>query len=151
MAVKISGLKPTISVPATLYLPVDEGRFGAHHFAVVFKRLGKARRDEINELVVIGKPFTAADGTEDVKRLTIGELLDEVVVGWEGMLDGDGNSVAYSREERLAAEEAYPGLEQAMAVAWFDGLNVHQRDAATKNSVALSGTTSASTAQTATS
>ena len=81
--------------------------------------------------------------------MTIPELLDEVVVGWEGMLGDEGTPVPYSRGERLAAEEAYPGLEQAMAVAWFDGLNVHQRDAATKNSVALSGITSASTAQTA--
>ena len=149
MAVKISGLKPTISVPATLYLPVDEGRFGAHHFAVVFKRLGKARRDEINELIVVGKPATQPDGSQEVRRMTIPELLDEVVVDWEGMLGDEGTPVPYSRDERLAAEEAYPGLEQAMAVAWFDGLNVHQRDAATKNSVALSGITSASTAQTA--
>ena len=151
MAVKISGLKPTISVPATLYLPVDGGEFAAHKFSVEFKRLGKARRDEINDLIVVGKKATGADGTEEVKRLTIPELLDEVVVGWGGMTGEDGSPVPYSHEERRATEEAYPGLEQAMAVVWFDGMNVHQRDAATKNSVALSGTTSASTAQTATS
>lgn len=91
MAVKISGLKPTISVPATLYLPVDGGQFAAHQFSVEFKRLPKSRRDEINELVVVGKKSTGADGAEEVKRLTIPELLDEVVVGWGGMTGEDGS------------------------------------------------------------
>ena len=148
MAVKISGLKPTLSIPATLYLPVDGGQFAEHKFTVEFKRQGKKRRDEINDLVVVGK---SEPGSDEVKRMSITELLDELVVGWGGMFGEDGNPVPYSREERLATEEAYPGLEQAMAVAWFDAMGVHQRDAATKNSVALSGTSSASTAQTATS
>lgn len=148
MAVKISGLKPTISIPVTLYLHADHGQFAAHQFTVDFKRLGKKRRDEINELVAVGK---SEPGSDEVKRMSIPELLDEVVVGWGGMFGEDGALVPYSREERLATEEVYPGLEQAMAVAWFDAMSIHQRDAATKNSVALSGTNSASTAQTATS
>src|SRR3989475_6151592 len=90
MAVKISGLKPTISVPATLYLPVDEGRFGAHHFAVVFKRLGKARRDEINELIVVGKPPPNPVAPRKEGPIPIPSWPAEGFGAWEGWLGAEG-------------------------------------------------------------
>ena len=130
MAVKISGLKRTISVPATLYLPADNGELHPHKFSVEFKRLPTSRRDELNGQLMAGK-------------LTVPELLNEVVEGWAGMRDENDEEVPYSPAERAATEEAYSGTEQAMAVAFFDASFVNQREAAVKNSKARSGTTSA--------
>lgn len=151
MTVVISGLKPTITCPATLYIPVDGGKFHAHVFSVIFKRMPADQRDALNQDYLAGK-------------LTTTELLDKVVDGWggaldddgqvipgTGMLDASGQSVPYSAEERKATNIAWPGLEEAMGVSWYDHLFYQQRDAARKNSKALSGTTSAPTAQTATS
>lgn len=155
MAVKISGLKPTIPCAARLYSPAGNGQFHVHEFEVIFKRLPTARRDELSELYSVGKreeTFVAGatEPTVEVKRISTAELLDEVVEGWGGMLDEQGKPVPYSHEERKATELEYAGLEQAMAVAWYDTFFVHQREAAQKNSVAQSGTTSAETTRAAT-
>lgn len=155
MAVKLSGLKPTVTCAARLYLPDDGGQFYVHEFKVVFKRLPTARRDELSELYSTGKQVEvfvagATAPTVETKRITTPELLDEVVEGWGDMLDEHGNPVPYSHEERRATELVYAGLEQAMAVSWYDTFFTHQRDAATKNSKAPSGTTSAETTRAAT-
>lgn len=138
MSVVISKAKPLVECPATLFIPADGGGFEKHEFTVIFKRLSKEVRDDLNERFIKG----------DIKN---GQLLDEVVHGWGGMLDADGQPVPYSSAERMATENAFPGTEEAMCVSWFDHFFVHQRAAAEKNSKALSSTTSGSTAQTATS
>lgn len=136
MAVVISGLKPTIKCTASLHIPMDDGAFHVHKFDVIFKRLNKEQRDDLQ------KRFTAGD-------IKTAQILDEVVEGWGGMLDAQGQPVAYSQAERQATELQFPGTEEAMAVAWFDMAFMHQRAAAEKNSVAQSATSTASTAQAA--
>lgn len=156
MAVKISGIKPTVTCPATLYLPDDGGKFFAHEFDVIFKRLTSDERDELHDQYTNGylvdEPATEPGGTPTQvrKRLTHTELLDKIVEGWRGMLDESGAPVPYSHQERRATELVYAGLEQAMAVSWYDHFFVHQREAAQKNSRAQSGTTSAETMRAAT-
>ncbi|WP_293222319.1 hypothetical protein [Ottowia sp.] len=156
MAVKISGVKPTITCPATLYLPGDGGAFVIHNFEVLFKRLTADERDRLHEQftvgTTVGESAAASDGAPAPapKRLSNAELLDQIVQGWGGMFDEHGAAVPYSHEERKATEQAFPGLEQAMVVSWYDNLFVHQREAARKNSQAPSVTTSAETTRAAT-
>lgn len=155
MAVKISGIKPTVTCPATLYLPNDGGELVAHKFDVIFRRLKEDERDELQKRYVLGytveTPAAKADAAPQQERrsLTNAELLDTVVEGWGGMSDEHGSPVPYSHAERRATNLLYPGLEQAMAVSWFDHFFINQRDAALKNSGAQSGTTSAATKRTA--
>jgi len=128
MSVKISNLKPVFDCPATLYLPADGGAVVAHAYSVQFKRLTTTERDALS------KRFAAGEITQR-------ELLDTVVCGWGGMHDEHGNAVSYSHAERVATDDVYAGLEQSMAVAWFDHAYMNQREAAVKNSKAPSGTT----------
>jgi hypothetical protein len=130
MSVKISNLKPVFDCPATLYLPADNGAMVAHAYSVQFKRLTTTERDALQ------KRFAAGEMTQR-------QVLDEVVTGWGGMQDEHGNPVPYSHAERVATDDVYAGLEQSMAVTWFDHAFVNQRDAAVKNSKALSTTTTA--------
>jgi len=122
-----AGLKPTFSSPATVYLPGDGGEHVAHKFNVHFKRLKSTERDELSKKYIGGEINTA-------------QLLDAVAQGWDGMLDEIGNPVPYSKEVRTATEAVYSGVEQAMAVSWFDHAFINQREAAIKNLKALSGT-----------
>lgn len=140
MAVVIANpqIKPTVECPATLYIRIDGGNFAKHEFSVVFHRLKKEERDSLQERFTKGE-------------ITMQELLDKVVAGWGGMLDENQQPVPYSHAERRETEQVFHGLEQAMSVAWFDNFFFHQRQAAEKNSVAPSSTTSGSTAQGATS
>ena len=130
MAVKISGLNPFVVCFATLYLPADHGTLFEHKYEVHFKRLTTTQRDELN-----GK-FVKGD-------ITVRQLLDEVVSGWAGMRNEEGAEVPYSHAERIATDECYSGTEQSMGVAWFESAFVNQREAAIKNSKALSAITSA--------
>ena len=134
MAVKISGLKPTIKCPVTLHLPADDGQYVQHTFDVLFRRQ------------TVKDPVT---GETKLVTITSAQLLNEVVMGWNGMLDEAGQPVPYSHAERAATEEENPGLEQAMVISWYDHVFVNQRMAAVKNSKAPCATTSAPTTQTA--
>lgn len=140
MAVVIanSNIKPTIECPATLYIPIDGGKFAKHEFSVLFHRLKKERRDALQEQYA-------------KSNIKLFQLLNEVVAGWGGMLDANSQPVPYSHAERMETEAAFPGLEEAVAIAWFDHFFVHQREAAQKNSVEPSSTSSGSTTPGATS
>lgn len=129
MAVKISGLKPTITVLVSLFLAADNGQLFEHKFSVDFKRVTAQQRDALN------KKFSSGE-------ITVPELLDEVVVGWGGMLDENDIAVPYSHEERRATDNDYPGTDQSIGVAWFDTSFINQREAAIKNSKELSAITS---------
>ncbi|MDD2711365.1 MAG: hypothetical protein PHU77_00455 [Simplicispira sp.] len=150
MAVKISGLKPTIKCPATLYLPADDGQHVQHAFGVHFRRQTASERDKLSERYTKGDAVKdPVTGETKLVPITSAQLLDAVVMGWDGMLDEAGQPVPYSHAERAATEEENAGLEQAMVVSWYDHVFINQRMAAIKNSKAPSATTSAPTTQTA--
>lgn len=140
MAVVIanSNIKPAVECPATLYIPVDGGKFARHEFAVSFNRLKGKECTDLRDELFQGK-------------ITYAQLLDKTVVAWRGMLGDQGQPVPYSHAERRATEEVYHGLEQAMVVSWLDNVLAGQREAAQKNSVEPSGTSSGATTPGATS
>ncbi|MBB1601581.1 hypothetical protein [Variovorax sp. UMC13] len=125
MAVKISGAPAVVVVPATLYLPGENGAFFKHVFSVHFRRLTTSEREATVKDIVDGK-------------VSLRDALDRLVIGWGGMLDEAEQPVVYTHAERRAANEAWDGLEQAMGVAFFDNFAVTQREAALKNSAAPS-------------
>lgn len=157
----IPGLKRTVDCPATVYLPGDDGAHVAHAYTVQFRRVTTAQRDELQRCFVTGEmpkqkelldvlasaptgePATEGTTPTAPRRFGQRDLIDAVVVGWAGMFDAQGNAVAYSAKERVATDDAYPGLEQSMATAWFDHAFINQREAAAKNSKPPSGTTTA--------
>lgn len=127
MAVKIFEAKPIVLCPAQLFLVGDHGSKVLHQFDVKFKRLKTEERDDLSKRFASGE-------------LTMRTLLNEIVSGWDGMLDEFGAPVPYSIQERIDTDSEYPGLEQAMVVSWFDNFFINQREAAVKNSVAPSAT-----------
>lgn len=128
-----SSIKPTVECPATLYIPIDGGKFAKHEFSVSFNRLKGKECTDLRDDLFQGK-------------ITYAQLLDKTVAAWGGMLGDQGQPVPYSHAERRATEEIYLGLEQAMVVSWLDNVLAGQREAAQKNSVEPSNTTSGSTA-----
>lgn len=157
MGVRIAAVNAPVVATATAYFPGDQGAQIAHSFTVQFRRLAHSQRAELNAWHLAGKRPAPQDGSRDADKDADGnvpfgpaELLDAAVMGWGGMLDDAGAPVPYSSAERRAAEEAYPGIEAAMAVCWYDTMWVNQRDAKEKNSGApsLPGSASATRAST---
>lgn len=124
MTVRIAAVPPEFVVPATAYFRGKDGDVVAHCFDVVFRRVKTSERVALEQATAGG--------------LTTSELLDRVTVGWRRMTDERGVEVPYTHAERMTAEEEYPGIEMAMAIAFWDHVWVDQRKAAEKNSGAPS-------------
>ena len=77
---------PTYSWPVTLELPADGGKTERQTFDAEFKRLTQTRVDEIRLAVERGE-------------MRDSELAREVMVGWSGVVDGDG-PVPFSEKSR---------------------------------------------------
>jgi hypothetical protein len=146
--VKIPKLTSVVICTATVYLSGDYGKRVPFAFDVNFQRPSSSERKKIEEWAVHGKPTGEKDdsGNDKLERLTFSELCDLTVLGWN-IAGDDGVALPYSHEARRALEEKLPGVEMAIAVAWYDNMGfINQREAAEKNSAAPSPTGSASTA-----
>ena len=77
---------PTYTWPVTVELPTDGGKTEKATFDAEFKRLTQSRVDEIKKAVERGE-------------MTDADLAREALVGWSGVVDGDG-PVPYSESAR---------------------------------------------------
>lgn len=64
--------------PVAVEVPVDGGRFKKETFTAVFKKMSRATFSDL------------AEQSED-------DLIAEILVGWEGVKDEDGEEVPYSK------------------------------------------------------
>lgn len=132
-------------------IPDQPGRPIVIDFRLRFKRLKKAEADELDRririnserhqaqlrAIVAGEPVP-----EMVPEITDKEVLDAVLVDWEGFNAEDGTAAMYTVAARAQLCDDYPGMEAAMVRAWLESRHpAQQREAATKNSVVPSGTT----------
>tara|TARA_R100000781_G_scaffold114551_1_gene85642 strand:- start:1280 stop:1624 length:345 start_codon:yes stop_codon:yes gene_type:complete len=74
----------TYSWPCSIELPIDDGKYQKHSFKCVFKRLKQSRIKELLDLVAKG----------DVSDQ---EVCNEVLAGWSGIEDKDGNEVRFNK------------------------------------------------------
>ena len=154
MSVKLSA-NPFFWAPALLVLAGDNGETFEHAFKCKFKRLKTsehkllARRLDAGRAAAMAAAGLAAiatsapavdepqaptpDQADPVKPITDTELLDQVLLDWQGLADEAGSPVSYSPAERLAANEEWFGLEAAMVRSYFDNAFPNARTAA-KNS-----------------
>lgn len=77
----------TYTWPVTLELPTDGGKTEKQTFDAEFKRLTQTRVDEIRSAVERGE-------------MRDSELAREAMVGWSGIVDGDGGQVQFSEKSR---------------------------------------------------
>lgn len=106
--------------PVTCRLPVDGGRFEKQTFEAVFKRLPQARINEIRtEAQRMVKAAERSEAIED--GITDQSIAHEVLIGWSGILDDDGDEVPFSA---TACEQLLnvPMVASAVIEAYFDSL-----------------------------
>lgn len=77
----------TYTWPVTVELPTDGGKTEKQTFDAEFKRLTQTRVDEIRQAVERGE-------------MRDSELAREAMVGWSGIVDGDGGQVQFSEKSR---------------------------------------------------
>jgi hypothetical protein len=97
----------------TVELPDDKNKIKKQSFDAEFKRLPQSR---INEILAA---FKQGDGT-DVS------LASEILIGWSGINDSDGNEVIYSEQAKEKLLDIM-GVSAAIVTALFDSFQGAKR------------------------
>ena len=98
----------TYKWPVTVEVPVDDGRHDKQKFDGEFKRITQSRIREMGQLIETGD-------------LTDVDLVKEVLVGWDGIEDDQGNELKFS-QSKLKQLLDVPMVATAIATAFFDSI-----------------------------
>ena len=106
--------------PVSIKLPANGGKRERQTFDAEFKRLPQSRINEIQEEVqkrikAVERNEQPADEISDVS------IADEILVGWDGIVDGDGEAVPYSKAAKAQLLEV-PMLAGALITTYFESL-----------------------------
>lgn len=94
--------------PVSVEFPVDGGKSEKQTFDVEFKRLSQTRIEEIRKQVEDG-------------NITDREFSREVMVGWAGVVDGNGDAVPFSESGRDNLLDI-PLVSAAVVMAFMNSL-----------------------------
>ena len=107
------------SWPVTIRMPADGGKREKQSFEAEFKRLPQSRIAEIQAMAQ--KLVKAAEAGEQLDGISDVSVADEVLVGWSGILDEDGEEVPYSETNKAILLEV-PLMAASLVQAYFASL-----------------------------
>ena len=106
--------------PVCVKLPIDGGKYEKQTFDAEFKRLPQARINQIRDDVQ--RAMRAAERNEELEDpISDQQIAREVLAGWSGILDEDGDEVPFSQascDELLNV----PMVAQAIIESYFQSL-----------------------------
>jgi hypothetical protein len=106
--------------PVSIKLPANGGKREKQTFEAEFKRLPQSRINEIQMLV--HQRIKAAERGEDTgEGITDQSIADEVLVGWDGIVDGDGEAVSFNKGTKAQLLDV-PMMAGALIEAFFESL-----------------------------
>lgn len=100
--------KTSYTWPVTVHFPVDGGKTDRQTFDAEFKRLTQTRINEIRSSIENNQTSDTA-------------LAGEVLVGWEGVNDGNGDAVPFSESARDKLLDI-PLVASAVVMSWLGSL-----------------------------
>ena len=106
--------------PVSFKLPVDGGKFEKQTFDAEFKRLPQARINEIQTDVQTRIKAAERNELADTSVTDI-SIANELIIGWEGVVDSDGDAVTFSETVKQQLLDI-PTVASAIIVAYFDSL-----------------------------
>ena len=106
--------------PVTVKLPISGGKFEKQTFDAEFKRLPQARINKIQIEVQARIKSSERNETAD-DSISDQSIADEILIGWVGVLDEDGDEVPFSESMKQQLLDI-PTLASAIIVAYFDSL-----------------------------
>lgn len=113
------------SWPVSIKLPADGGKRERQTFDAEFKRLPQSRINEIQELVQ--KQIKATErGEATASEISDLSIADEILVGWDGIVDGEGEPVPYSKASKAMLLDV-PMMAGALISVYFESLVEQKR------------------------
>lgn len=100
--------KTTYSWPVQVEFPTDGGKTERQTFDAEFTRMSQTRINEIRALI-------------EKNEITDTELAAEVLVGWQGVNDGNGDAVPFTEGSRDRLLDV-PLVAGAVVMAWLGSL-----------------------------
>ena len=110
--------------PVSFKLPTDGGKREKQSFEAEFKRLPQSRIMEIQTQAQ--RLIKAAEDGEQVEGISDLSVADEVLVGWSGIIDEDGEEVPFSKANKAALLEV-PMLAASLIQSYFESLVEEKR------------------------
>jgi len=98
--------------PVSFKLPTDGGKHEKQSFEAEFKRLPQSRIMEIQTQAQ--RLIKAAEDGEQMEGISDLSVADEVLVGWSGIVDEDGEEVPFSKANKAVLLEV-PMLAASVA------------------------------------
>ena len=105
--------KQTYTWPVTVEFPIDGGKIDKQTFDAEFKRMTQTRIHEIRSMI-------------ERSEVTDTELAREVLAGWEGVNDGNGEPVPFTERSRDQLLDV-PLVASAVVFAWLGSLTGAKR------------------------
>lgn len=108
------------SWPVSIEMPTDGGKFEKSTFDAIFRRVPQSRITAIQ--VEAQKLKLAILNDEDITGLVKDqEIADEVLIGWKGILDEDGDELPFSESAKAELLEV-PMVAAAILMAFADSV-----------------------------
>ena len=98
--------KDTFRWPVTVNVPRDGGTFASHQFTAEYKLLEQSKVDALIER------FRNDDA----------DFLNEILVGWDGVFDAEGNKLDFNEDSKRQLLEI-PYARTALVKTYFDAAN----------------------------
>ena len=110
----------TYKWPVTFRVPADGGKYEKQTFDAEFRRLSQSRINEI-QLEVQARIKAAEKGDPVGTDISDMSIADEVLAGWSGVVDGDGEEVPFGQASKAELLNV-PGLAGSIIEAYFESL-----------------------------
>jgi hypothetical protein len=111
--------------PVSIKLPANGGKRERQTFDAEFKRLPQSRINEIQREVQ--QRVKANEKGEDTgEGISDQSIANEILMGWDGIIDGDGEPVPFSNAVKAQLLDV-PMMAGALVAAYFESLVEQKR------------------------
>jgi hypothetical protein len=110
----------TYSWPVPFKVPTDGGKYEKQTFDAEFKRLPQSRINEI-QTEVQARIRSAEKGEAFESDISDISIADEVLAGWTGVVDDEGEEVPFSTTSKAQLLNI-PGLAGSIIEAYFESV-----------------------------
>lgn len=110
----------TYSWPVPFKVPTDGGKYEKQTFDAEFKRLPQSRINEI-QTEVQARIRSAEKGEAFESDISDISIADEVLAGWTGVVDDEGEEVPFSTTSKTQLLNI-PGLAGSIIEAYFESV-----------------------------
>ena len=113
------------SWPVSINLPSDGGKREKSSFDALFKRLPQSRINEIQREVQL-RVKANEKGEDTGEGISDQSIAAEILVGWDGIVDGDGEPVPFSNAVKAQLLDV-PLMAGSLVAAYFESLVEQKR------------------------